>query len=95
MTVSTVNAKLSLLPEGSVCGSDTGARPGDAAPLVCEYFVGNTTFDTRISIRHDPIASDVYRQRIGAVQEEDSFRDKGPREMRALPINEYAGAGLS
>lgn len=84
-TESTIRAKESLLPTGNALGS-CGEGLGDAAPFV--YLVGKTTLTTFTSIRHEPMASAVYLQKIGATQVDDMPRDSGANDMVALPIKE-------
>lgn len=40
------------------------------------------------STRHEPIASLVYRQKIGRMEEVDSFRERGERDTKAFPMKE-------
>ena len=47
-----------------------------------------TTFAILISTRQDPIASAVYLQKIGTVDEDDSRRERGANDKRAVPMNE-------
>ena len=97
MTESIVNTKFILLPTlndllpfspGDGRGEDDlveAPEPG------CR--LGGVTLRIRRSIRHDPIASAVYRQNMGTVEVDDNRRETGDKETRALPINEYIGGG--
>ena len=88
-----VNAKESLLPLGIAEGIGDEALIGGPEPLTS--LDGVTTFTTFSSMRHDPIASAVYLQKIGAIQVDDIRRDRGAKETIAFPINEKSRAGLS
>jgi hypothetical protein len=80
-------------PEGSALGIGEDERLVEVEPP--NDFNGWVTVATLISIRHDPIASAVYRQKIGAVLVDEKRRDKGARETIAFPINEYPEGGGS
>ena len=90
--MSTVRMKLSLLPGGTVPGEGEDARVELAEELAC--LGDNTTFAIFNSTLHEPIASAVYRQKIGTMDVEESRRARGANETKALPINEYSGGGL-
>lgn len=74
-------------------GTGEDDRVDVAEPFV--YLGDSTTFTTLMSTRHEPIASAVYLQNIGTVEVDGSRRERGAREIRALPINEYSGGGES
>ena len=88
--------KLNLLP-GGIRGTVPGAGEDDRVEAADPFrnLGGKTTLRTFMSMRHDPMASAVYRQKIGTVDEEGSRRDRETREMSALPMNEYEGGGKS
>lgn len=65
----------------------TADPPGD--------LTGGSTFCTLMSTLHDPIASAVYRQKIGSVAVVDSFLERQASETRAFPMKEYSGGGDS
>lgn len=50
---------------------------------------------TLMSIRQEPIASAVYRQKMGAVQVDEKRRDNGASETIAFPMKEYPDGGGS
>jgi hypothetical protein len=97
LTESMARLKLSLLPGGSITGAGEDervpARVDGVDPF--RYLGETTTFTTLISTRHEPIASAVYRQKMGTVLLELSLLESGARLTRAFPINEYSGGGLS
>lgn len=94
LTESTVKKNEILLPVGKVPGMGDDGLVDAADPLALR-FGGNTTLTTFRSTRQDPMASAVYRQKIGMVEVDDNRRDKGARETRALPIKEKSGGGES
>ena len=56
--------------------------------------LGITTMLTILmSIRQEPIASEVYRQKMGTTEVEGSRRDRVASESRAFPTKEYSGGG--
>ena len=63
--------------------------------VVEPFFDGLTTLTTRRSTRQEPIASAVYRQKMGSVTVEDRLLDRGARDTRAFPMKEYSGGGES
>ena len=93
LTLSTVRVKESLLPLGIACGMGDDARVEAADPV--DFRGGTSTFTTLISIRHEPIASAVYLQKIGAIHVDDILRESGARDTSALPMKEYSGGGES
>ena len=88
-----LTTKLTLHPgwRFPLIGDDARVEAADPLPR----FGGMVTTPTLISTRQDPIASEVYRQKIGTVEVADNRLDNGAREMRAFPINEYSGGGDS
>ena len=74
-------------------GTGEDARVDEDDPLRC--LEDKTTLTILMSTRHDPIASAVYRQKIGTVEVEDSRRDKVASDINAFPMNEYSGGGES
>ena len=88
-----VRKKLILLPGGTEPGAGEPDRVEGEEPF--RYLDGTTTFMILMSMRQDPMASAVYRQKIGTVLVDDSLRDSGASEMRAFPMNEYSGGGDS
>lgn len=93
LTESTVREKLTLLPGGIVPGTGEDERVEADEPLAC--LEDNTTFKILMSTRHDPIASAVYRQNIGTVEVDESRRERVARDIKAFPMNEYSGGGMS
>ncbi len=91
--MSTVKKKLSLLPGGTVpgTGEDDRVEVLDALAWRGERM----TFEILISMRHEPIASEVYLQKIGTMEVDDRRRDRGARDISELPMNEYSGGGES
>ena len=85
--------KLNLLPGGTVPGDGEDARDDGNDPL--RYLEDRTTLTILMSTRHEPIASAVYRQKIGTVEVEDNRRDKVASEIKAFPMKEYSGGGES
>lgn len=85
-----------MLPGGTgriAPGAGEEARVDAAEPF--KYLAGMATLTILMSTRHDPIASAVYRQKIGTVDEEERRRESGARDRSALPMKEYAGGGKS
>jgi hypothetical protein len=76
-----------------VPGTGEADRVGGVEPF--RYFADGTTLVILMSIRHEPIASAVYRQNIGTVEFEDSRRARGVSDIKALPMKEYSGGGES
>ena len=76
-----------------VFGAGDEDRVDTLDPLVRR--VGGVTLTILMSTRHEPIASAVYRQNIGTVEDDDIRRARGVKEIRALPMNEYSGGGDS
>lgn len=88
-----VKKNINLLPDRIVPGTGEADRVEGAEPFRC--FMDGTTLDIFMSIRHEPIASAVYRQNIGTVEFEDSRRPSGASDIKALPMKEYSGGGES
>jgi len=88
---STVREKLILLPGGIAHGAGDPGRVDTG--VLC--FDACRTLEILMSTRQEPIASAVYRQNIGTTDVEDSRRDRGARDRRALPMNEKCGGGDS
>lgn len=88
-----VKKKLSFVPGGMVPGTGEEARV-DADDALA-YLDASIALTSLISMRHEPIASAVYLQKMGTVDDDDSRRERGAREIRALPIKEYSGGGES
>ena len=93
MTESTLRTKLNLLPGGTVPGTGDEDRVEVLEELAC--LGDKMTLAILISMRHEPIASAVYRQKIGMTDEDDRRRDRGASGTSALPMNEYSGGGES
>jgi hypothetical protein len=93
LTESTVKKNINLLPDRMVPGTGEADRVEGVEPFRC--FTDGTTLDILMSIRHEPMASAVYRQNIGTVEVEDKRRASGASENKALPMKEYSGGGES
>ena len=95
LTESTVRKKLSLLPEGIkvTVGAGDEARVEVLEPPT--RLPAWVTLTILMSTRHDPIASAVYRQNMGIVDDEDNLRDSGANDTSALPTKLKIGGGLS
>jgi hypothetical protein len=91
LTESTVRKKLSLQPVGTAPGTGEDERVEVVEFGVCLGVI--VTLTILMSTRQDPIASAVYRQKIGTTEAEESRRDKGASEIRAFPTKEYSGGG--
>ena len=97
MTESIVNTKLTLLPTLNdlypfIIGDGRGEDDLVEVPEPgCR--LGGATLRIRRSIRHDPMASAVYRQNMGTIEVDDNRREIGARETSALPMKEYRGGG--
>jgi hypothetical protein len=92
-TWSTLTTKLTLLPGCKAVPIGEDALVEVVDPL--DFLTGTVTFATLTSTRHDPIASEVYRQNMGTVEVAESLLESGANEINAFPIKEYAGAGSS
>lgn len=90
---STVKKKPNLVPGGTCPGTGEEERVEEDDPF--KYLAERTTFTTLMSTRHEPMASAVYRQKIGTVDVDDNLRESGASEIRAFPIKEYSGGGES
>jgi hypothetical protein len=88
---SMVRKKVILLPDGMAHGAGDAGRVDTGVPC----FDACNTLEILMSTRHEPIASAVYRQNIGTTDVEDSLRDSGASDKRALPMNENCGGGES
>jgi hypothetical protein len=92
LTESIVSTKLILLPTANGLfpfGVEDGKGEDDlveAAEPACRF--GGAMLRIRRSIRHDPIASAVYRQNIGTIEVNDNRRETGAKETKALPMKE-------
>jgi hypothetical protein len=93
LTESTVRKKLNLLPDGIEPGIGEDGRVEAADLLAC--FSDKTTLTILMSIRHEPIASAVYLQKIGTVEVDESRRESGASDINELPMKEYSGGGVS
>lgn len=71
-------------------GTGEEARVETAEPCLLE----GITLTILISTRHEPIASAVYLQNMGTVDVDDSLRESGASDIRALPMKEYSGGGM-
>lgn len=56
---------------------------------------GGVTLAILISTLQEPMASAVYRQKMGTVEVDESRLERGASDTRAFPIKEYSGAGES
>ena len=81
-----LRAKLSLLPGGTVTGTGEDARVEVLEAFGC--FDGTTTLAIFTSMRHEPMASAVYLQKIGTMEEHVNRRDNGASDRSALPMKE-------
>lgn len=85
--------KVTLLPETRASGSGDEGLAEVTDPVA--WRVGGVTVVMRISMRQDPMASAVYREKIGTTKVDGSRRHSGARDMRAFPIKLYVGVGES
>lgn len=93
LTESMVMKNINLLPGRTVPGTGDDDRVDEVELFRC--LAESTTLTIFMSTRQEPIASDVYRQKIGTVEVEDSRRARGARDIKAFPIKEYSGGGES
>lgn len=87
LMLSMVRKKVSLKdPAGLAPGRGDDDRVEGAEPL--GELPAGRGMATFISIRHEPMASAVYRQKMGNVDVDETFRPSGASDTSALPMKE-------